>query len=105
MPVRECHFRARPNRDAKDMFGGEMASIEGSEHVFIGKVITEAHRELGRLASLSAVGFDEAFDNFSFVDECRTDFEICFAGHDFDVPCLANSLLKLFLALTRIVST
>mgnify|MGYP001287043055 CR=1 FL=1 len=40
----------------------------------------------------------ETLGDLAFVDEGGSNFQVGFAGHDFDVPCLADGLLELLLA-------
>jgi hypothetical protein len=98
MPVRERHLGARAYGDGEDVCWIQRAGVQGAEHVFICEIVSQTEGELGGLADLVAVGGDEALDDFAFVDEGGADFQVGFAGHDFDVPFLAHGVLEFFLA-------
>lgn len=63
---------------------------------FVCKVITHAENKIRRIPSIL---LHQPFGNLSLVDIRRSDFEVRFAGHDFDVPFLRHRVFEQLSAL------
>lgn len=82
-----------------------LRAVERAEHVLISGIVAETKDKLGWLADLVTVRLDETLGDLALVDKGGAHFEVCFAGHDFHFPFLSYAVLKLLLALARLVET
>lgn len=77
-------------------------SIQTSRLTFVGEIIPKAEYELRRLRS---VLFHKPLRDLALVDESWTDFKVGFASHHLHIVFLADRVLKMLLALSRLEST